>query len=93
VLDVHQSGFYAWLKQPHSKAYQTSQRQSGLIKQSWLESGGVYGYRKVHSDLRAWGEHIGINRVYKLMHQHGLKALVGYRKPRHYSLMLPRPTR
>lgn len=85
MLDVHPSGFYAWLKQPYSRAYQTSQRQSGLIKQSWLESGGVYGYRKVHSDLRAWGEHIGINRVYKLMHQHGLKALVGYRKPRHYS--------
>jgi putative transposase len=24
---------------------------SGMIKQSWLESGGVYGYRKIHSDL------------------------------------------
>ncbi len=45
----------------------------------------MYGYRNVHSDLRAWGEHNRINRGYKLTHQHGVKALVGYRKPRYYS--------
>ena len=83
MLEVHPSGFYAWVKQPHSEQHKNNQRQAGLIKQSWLESGGVYGYRKVHSDLRAWCERIGINRVYQLMHQHGLKAQVGYRKPRH----------
>ena len=83
MLEVHPSGFYAWMKQPHSEYHKNNQRQAGLIKQSWLESGGIYGYRKIHSDLRAWGEQIGINRVYKLMHQHGLKAQVGYRKPRH----------
>lgn len=31
------------------------------------------------------GESIGINRVHKLMKHSGLKALVGYRKPRHKS--------
>ena len=55
----------------------------GLIKQFWLESGCVYGYRKVHSDLRDLGESCGINRVYRLMRSAGLKALVGYRKPRY----------
>ena len=84
MLEVHPSGFYAWLKQPHSIRYKNDQRQTGLIKQCWLESGGVYGYRKVHSDMRALGERIGMNRVYRLMHAHGLKAQVGYRKPRHY---------
>ena len=34
--------------------------------------------------MRALGEHIGINRVYRLMRDSGLKAQVGYRKPRHY---------
>ena len=33
--------------------------------------------------MRALGERIGINRVYRLMQAHGLKAQVGYRKPRH----------
>jgi hypothetical protein len=30
---------------------------------SWLESGSVYGYRKVSGDLRELGEQCGINRV------------------------------
>ena len=85
MLEVHPSGFYVWLKRPHSSRHQSNQRQTGFIKQCWLESGGVYGYRKVHSDMRALGEVIGINRVYRLMHSSGLKAQVGYRKPRHYS--------
>ena len=55
----------------------------GLIKQFWLESGGVYGYRKIHTDLRDLGEACGANRVYRLMRLAGLKAQVGYRKPRH----------
>ena len=57
-------------------------RLTGLIKQFWLESGGVYGYRKIYSDLREHGERCGENRVYRLMHLAGLKAQVGYRKPR-----------
>jgi putative transposase len=53
-----------------------------MIKQFWLESGGVYGYRKIHSDLRDHGEQCGPNRVRRLMRQAGLRAQVGYRKPR-----------
>ena len=57
----------------------------GLIKQAWLESGCVYGYRKIHADLRELGETCGRNRVARLMRLEGLKAQVGYRKPRHKS--------
>lgn len=42
----------------------------------------MYGYRKIHRDLRDIGERCGINRVHRLMKLAGLKALVGYRKPR-----------
>ncbi|MEM0514665.1 IS3 family transposase [Pseudoalteromonas sp. YIC-827] len=83
MFDVHPSGYYAWNKQPQSKRAKANQRLTGLIKQFWLESGGVYGYRKVHSDLRDVGEKCGVNRVYRLMRDEGLKAQVGYRKPRH----------
>ncbi|WP_373939491.1 IS3 family transposase [Pseudomonas putida] len=38
------------------------QRLLGLIKHAWLESGGVYGYRKIHDDLRELGEECGRNR-------------------------------
>ncbi|HEY9036826.1 MAG TPA: IS3 family transposase [Pseudomonadales bacterium] len=83
LLDVHPSGFYAWTKQPRSKRDRQDERLTGLIKQYWLESGGVYGYRKVFSDLREHGERCGHNRVYRLMRKEGLKAQVGYRKPRY----------
>ena len=85
LFDVHPSGYYAWLKKPRSKRAVANERLTGLIKQFWLESGGVYGYRKIFSDLREYGEHCGENRVYRLMHTAGLRAQVGYRRPRHRS--------
>lgn len=83
LLDVHPSGFYAWKRQPKSDRTIEDDRLTGLIKQFWLESGAVYGYRKIHTDLRSCGEQCGPNRVHRLMKQTGLRAQVGYRKPRH----------
>ena len=58
----------------------------GLIKQAWLQSGTVYGYRKITWDLRDWGETVGKNRVLRLMQGAGLKAQRGYNKrPQHHS--------
>ena len=78
VLRVQRSGFYAWQRQPHSARHTEDQRLLGLIKQSWLESGTVYGYRKVTQDLRDLGERCSKNRVARLMHGDGLRAQVGY---------------
>jgi putative transposase len=82
MMKVHPSGFYAWLKEPKSKKQIEDERLVGLIKQYWLESGCVYGYRKIFRDLRENGETCGKNRVYRLMKNEGLKAQVGYKKPR-----------
>ena len=82
VLDVHPSGYYAWLKRPLSRRAREDGRQMGLVKQSWFESGCVYGYRKVHDDLRELGERCGKHRVYRLMRLAGIQAEVGYRKRR-----------
>ncbi|HBY1473602.1 TPA: IS3 family transposase [Klebsiella quasipneumoniae] len=82
MLDVHPSGFYAWFKQPYSQRHQVDLRLTGQIKQFWLESGCVYGYRKIHLDLRDSGQQCGVNRVWRLMNRAGIKAQVGYRSPR-----------
>jgi len=82
MLQVHHSGFYAWVKHPQSPRQKENARLAGLIKQFWLESGGVYGYRKIYEDLCEIGEKCGKNRVARLMKEAGLKAQVGYRKPR-----------
>lgn len=55
---------------------------TGQIKQFWLESGCVYGYRRIHVDLRNSGQQCGVNRVWRLMKRVGIKAQVGYRSPR-----------
>ncbi len=82
---MHPSGYYAWCKVPRSARHIEDERLTGLIKQFWLESGGVYGYRKIHRDLRDIGERCGKHRVRRLMKQAGLRAQVGYRRPRQKS--------
>ena len=85
VLRVHRSGFYAWLKKPLSKRARTDQRLTGLIKQAWLESGCVYGYRKLHADLRSLGGKCCPNKVARLAKKAGISAQIGYGlRPRTY---------
>jgi putative transposase len=80
VLRVHHNGFYAWLKSPLSERGKGDLRLTGLIKQSWIESGCVYGYRKIHDDLRSLGESCCPNRVARLARHSKVKAQVGYKK-------------
>lgn len=83
VLHVHRSGYYAWLRSPASLRARDDQRLLGLIKHSWLESGSIYGHRKITKDLRELGETCSKHRVARLMKQEGLRAMVGYgRRPR-----------
>ena len=72
VPGVHPSGYYAWLVHPESARATEDQRLLVLIKQSWLESGCVYGNRKIFDDLRELGESCGKCRVERLTHQHGI---------------------
>jgi putative transposase len=80
VMDVHPSGFYAWQAQPHSPRAKDDQRLVGLLKQAWLESGGVYGYRKLTLDMRELGESCGKHRVARLLKMEGLRSQTGYRR-------------
>jgi len=70
-------------QKPKSVRQRQDEWMLGLIKQFWLESGCVYGYRKIHQYLRKSGENCGKNREARLMRQAGIKAQVGYRKPRY----------
>ena len=83
VFQVHPSGFYAWQRHPQSERAKDDQRVlGGIIKQSWLESGTVYGYRKVTQDLHDLGESCGKHRVARLTRMERLKSRTGYgRRP------------
>ena len=67
VMQVHPSGYYAWKAAPQSPRAKDDQRLLGLLKQAWLESGGVYGYRKLTLDMRDLGERCGKHRVARLL--------------------------
>ena len=88
VMQVARSGYYAWLKQPDSARAIENRRLLGLIKQSWLESGCVYGYRKIFDDLRELGECCGRGRVERLTRQNGIQAQVGYKRPKAFNRLL-----
>lgn len=79
-MQVHPSGYYAWRAEPACARTLDDRRLLGHIKQSWLESGSVYGYRKVHDDMRALGERCGKHRVYRLMRLEKLRSQTGYRR-------------
>lgn len=80
VLTVHFSGFYAWLKSPLSNRAREEARQTALIRRAWTDSGKVYGYRKLHDDLRDQGETCSPNRVARLAGLAGIAAQIGYRR-------------
>ncbi|BEP64461.1 hypothetical protein GmRootV213_50150 (plasmid) [Variovorax sp. V213] len=80
VMAVHPSGYYAWKVEPMSFRGKDDQRLLGLLKHAWLESGGVYGYRKLTMDMRDLGETCGKHRVARLLKLEGLRSRTGYRR-------------
>lgn len=85
-MQVQRSGYYVWRDQPLSQRAQDDRRLLDLIKQSWLKSETVQGYRKITSDLRDLSEQVGKNRVLRLMRSEQLQAQRGYdRRLRHYA--------
>lgn len=82
VLDVAPSGYYEWLKQPLSNRAQEDARLLRVIRASYTASQGIYGAPRVFLDLREAGETCSKHRVARLMREHKLRALHGYRMRR-----------
>ncbi len=76
VMPLHPSG--VWKAAPQSPRAKDDQRLLELLKQAWLESGGVYGYCKLALDMRDLGEHCGKHRVARLLKLEGLRSQTGY---------------
>lgn len=98
VLRASRSGFYVWVHKPLSDRALEDQRLLGLIRDSHVDSSGVYGAPRVFADLREAGETCGKHRVARLMREHKIKARRGNKAPRRImgrlSLIAPnRPNR
>lgn len=81
-MKVARVGFYVLLHCPFSAGERDNQRLLHLIRNSYALSGCVYGYRRVHFDLREVGEACSRNWVAKIMKQNRIRAVHGYKIPR-----------
>jgi putative transposase len=76
VLQVSKAGFYAWQRRPPSEHAKDDERLKVLIGASFDESRKTYGSPRVLKDLVEAGEHVGRNRVIRLMQDGKLVARV-----------------
>lgn len=80
VLNVHRSGFYAWLSEPESPRAIENKQLTKEIKEAYVESGGVYGSPRITAQLRRNGICVSENRIARLMRAAKLKASIGYKR-------------
>jgi putative transposase len=75
VLDVSESGYYAWRERPPSEHEREDARLAALIQQLFVDHRQVYGSPRIHAALATQGIHVGRKRVVRLMQELGLSAL------------------
>ncbi len=79
VLEVSRSGYYAWKTREPSERAQENAALKTKIKVIHDASRQTYGSPRVHAELVAQGEKVGLNRVARLMHEEGV---CGRRRPK-----------
>ena len=80
VLEVSESGFYAWRTRPPSARAIRHVWLTDLIHQVHQQSRGTYGPLRVHAELKlGYGIEVGHNAVAMLMRRAGLQGLSGNR--------------
>ena len=75
VLEVSSSGYYAWRRRSPSPRTVQNEALVQTIVEVFEDHRGNYGSPRVFEEIRAQGEQVGLNRVARLMHQNGLKAV------------------
>lgn len=72
-LGVSKAGYYEWRNRPESATTRRREELKVLVRHSFDESDGTYGYRRVHADLARWGYPCSPELVRALMRQLGLQ--------------------
>jgi putative transposase len=74
VLDVSQSGFFAWKDRPASNRQRQDMVYLAHIRTAFALSNGTYGSPRMHRDLVDQGHEIGRHRTARLMRENRLIA-------------------
>lgn len=83
IMNVSESGFYAWRNRPPSARTLRHAWLTDEIRQVHAASNGVYGGMRVHAELTLGrGITVGHGAVAMLMHRAGIKGLPGNKRRR-----------
>ena len=74
VLEVSESGYYAWRNRPPSQRQQANEHLKEDIYTVWKSCNGIYGAPRIHAELQDEGIQVGHNRVAKLMRELGIQG-------------------
>jgi len=74
VLEVSESGYYAWLKREPSLGALENARLSEQIETIWRQFRKIYGAPRIWVELLAMGVKVSLNCVAKLMREAGLQG-------------------
>lgn len=74
VLDVSESGFYAWRKRPACQRSREDAQLTQEIHQVFDQHQGRYGAPRIYRELKDWGRKISRKRVARLMREAELFA-------------------
>lgn len=74
VLAVTRSGYHGYLKNRYSQRKMENKAITELIQKIWQNSHKLYGYRRVHAELRSQGIYCNRKRVLRLMKQNNIAA-------------------
>jgi putative transposase len=80
VLEVSQSGYYAWHQRPASARQVADERLSAHIRQVHTATHQVYGSRRIRAELADQGQSCGRKRVVRLMRKLGLRGRRRYHR-------------
>jgi len=76
ILGVSPAGYYAWRARPESRRAAANRGLLPEIVRAHRNSGGRYGSPRVHAVLRAQGRGASRGRIERLMHRHGIRAIM-----------------
>ncbi len=82
ILRVSRSGYYDWKGRPPSERDRENAALTEKIREIHSRSRQVYGYPRVHAELRALGVRCSRKRVARLMREAGLRGCLRARKKR-----------
>ena len=81
ILKVSRSGYYGWKDRSPSKRDSENAALTEKIREIHNRSRRIYGYPRVHAELRALGVRCSRKRVARLMRKAGLQGCIrGHRK-------------